>query len=434
MRALIFKLWAVLPTVLLIQTTPSLAQTVCDAAEVKLGNNYIQVAPTGVDDTVNIQCALDLAIEKRIPEIRLTQGDFFISSLLAKGFAGTLQGGGRDHTRITLLEQSIDCGNTSAIVTFSGGEPRIRWLALIWPEGRHPCTGGGGWLYQLLRFTGSVDGEPACNNVSYATVDRVALSGPSTGWPDGSAYTFGVVSESGCSDVVLGTLRVNRSVISGFGFGVYARMGGGAQVGIFHNVMDGNHAGFSADIEDAVVTVSGNRFASTPISSFSSCHGAGMGMLVGAGVDSQGLRRLDVYGNTFDVSDNGSICEGLGLKLLQEPQESGISIAISNNRFLLSSLGGGGATGIRAQGVSDVVVNGNRFDIESSQAHGLVVDSLYPGTGKATGWSVVSNTGFETMENWADIILGEGTSNALIGPGQGADVMDNGIDNTVLPQ
>ena len=157
-------------------------------------------------------------------------------------------------------------------------------------------------------------------------------------------------------------------------------------------------------------------------------------MLIGSEVNSQGLRRLDVFGNTFEVSDRGSWCEAFGLKLLQEPEEAGISIAISNNRFLLSSLGGGGATGIWAQGASDAVVNGNTFDIESFQAHGLVVDSLYPGTGKASGWSIVSNTGMETTDNWADIILGEGTSNALIGSGQGADVMDNGIDNTVLPQ
>ncbi len=39
-------------------------------------------------------------------------------------------------------------------------------------------------------------------------------------------------------------------------------------------------------------------------------------MLVGAGVDSQGLRRLDVHANAFEVSDHGSMCEGLGLKLL----------------------------------------------------------------------------------------------------------------------
>ena len=131
MRALILKLWAVLPTVLFIHTTPSLAQTVCDAAEVKLGNNYIQVAPTAVDDTANIQCALDLAIEKRIPEIRLTRGDICIVALLAKGFSGTMQGGGQDYTRIFMKEQVIHCGNASSAITFEVCEPIIRRLQKV---------------------------------------------------------------------------------------------------------------------------------------------------------------------------------------------------------------------------------------------------------------------------------------------------------------
>ncbi len=152
MRALNLKLWAVLPVILLIHTAPSFAQTVCDAAEVKLGNNFIQVAPAGVDDTANIQCALDLAVEKRIPEIRLTRGDFYISSLLSRGFAGTLQGGGR----ITL---GLPCWTSRSTV-----EIRRRHLfrrrtayslacAGLGAEGGIPAPAGGLAVPPCLRFT-----------------------------------------------------------------------------------------------------------------------------------------------------------------------------------------------------------------------------------------------------------------------------------------
>jgi len=437
MRALDLKLWAVLFTVLLAQTTPSLAQAVCTAPEVKLGNNFIQVAPTGVDDTENIQCALDLAMEKKIPEIRLTRGDFFIGALFAREFSGTLQGSGQAYTHVALLEQAIECGSGSSAITFEAGEPRIRWLHLVWDPGVQPCTEGGGWLGSLIKFTGRAGDETSCvNDVVYATVDRVTLDGPATGWPDVSDFTSGVLAwprdsaSPDCRNSLLGTLRVNKSRISHFGTGIGLSMEGGAQAGFFQNILAENHRGLAVTNSNATVVVDGNHFASTAVETPSSCHGSAVGLDVTNWRTQPGLVRLDVHSNVFEVSQ-GAWCTGFGVWMTREPEASGVGMILSNNRFVLSGRDIG-ATGIQAVGVSGAVVSGNAFEIQSG---GDV--ALFLGTrndSEAKEWTVVSNTGLETPVNGVDIVLGEGTHRVLVGPGQGADVMDDGYDNTVLPQ
>jgi hypothetical protein len=187
MKALCFPLWATLPLVLFFHASPSLALSPCDAPQVELRNNYIQIAPTGVDDTDTIQCALELAVERNIPEIRLTRGEFVISSLSVQNFSGTLQGGGKDFTRINILDQSVDCaavrarGEATAAIKFIGGEPRIRWLTLSVDPLIWPCVTGGGYggLDAMIHFTGRPGTPEACTaDVIYGTIDRVNLEGP----------------------------------------------------------------------------------------------------------------------------------------------------------------------------------------------------------------------------------------------------------------
>ena len=437
MRALNLKLWAVLPVILLIHTAPSSAQTVCDAAEVKLGNNFIQVAPAGADDTANIQCALDLAVEKRIPEIRLTRGDFYIGALLSRGFSGTLQGSGQDHTRISLLDQAIECGHASSAITFEGGEPRIRWLHLVWEPGVQPCAGGSGWLASLLTFTGGTGDETSCaTDVVYATVDRVTLDGPARGSADVSDFTSGVSAwprdgaSPGCRNLLLGTLRVNRSRISQFGTGIGFSMEGGAQAGVFRNTLDRNHRGLSVSNSNATVVVEGNHFASVPTETPSSCHDSATGIDVTNWRVQQGSVRLDLHSNVFEVSQGGW-CSGFGIWMAREPEAPGVAVVISDNRFVLSGHDPG-VTGIQAVGVSGAVVSGNAFQIQSWGDLALYLGSR--DAAEATAWTVVSNTGLETPLNSVDIVLGEGSSQNVVGPGQGAAVTDNGFDNTVLPQ
>jgi len=437
MRAFHFRLWAVLPTLLLIHAIPSLAQTECSAPEVKLGSNYIQIAPTGVDDTQNIQCALDLAVEQRIPEIRLTRGDFFIGALLARGFSGTLQGGGQEHTRISLLAQAIECGYASSAITFEGGEPRIRWLHLVWEPGVEPCVSGSGWLGSLLNFTGGTgDGTSCVTDVVYATVDRVTLDGPARGSADAPDFTSGVKAwardsaSPDCRNLLLGTLRVNRSRISHFGTGVGLSMEGGAQAGIFRNILDGNHNGLLVSNSNATVIVDGNHFSSAPMETPSSCHGSGVGISVTNWRPQEGSARLDVHSNVFDVAQGGW-CSGFGVWMTREPEAPGVAFIMSDNRFVLSGHDPG-VTGIQALGVSGAVVSGNAFEIRSGGDLALYLGSR--NAAEATLWTVVSNTGLDSPLNNADIVLGEGARQVLIGPGQGADVVDNGYDNTVLPQ
>lgn len=437
MRSLQFKLWAVLPAILLIQTMPSLAQTVCGASEVKLGSNYIQVAPSEVDDTENIQCALDLAVEQRIPEIRLTRGDFFIGALLVRGFSGTLQGSGQDHTRIYLLEQAIECGSPSSAITFEGGEPRIRWLRLLWEPAVQPCIAGSGWLSSLLKFTGGTGDETSCvNDVIYATVDRVTMEGPARGSADAADFTSGVSAwardgaSPDCRNLLLGTLRVNKSRISRFGTGIGFSMEGGAQAGIFQNNLDGNHTGLLVSNSNATVIVDGNRFSSVPMETPSSCHGAATGINVTNWRAQEGAVRLDVHSNVFEVSQGGW-CSGFGVWMTRELDAPGVGVVLSGNRFVLSGHDPG-VTGIQALGLSGGVLSGNAFQVEPGGNLALLLGSR--DMAHATVWTVVSNSGLDTPANSVDIVLGDGSSGNVVGPDQGADVIDHGIDNTLLPQ
>jgi hypothetical protein len=447
MRSLQSTLWAFVPALLLIQTMPSLAQTVCGAPDVKLGNNYIQVAPTGVDDTENIQCALDLAVYESIPEIRLTPGEFFISSLSARGYAGTLQGSGRDHTRVNLLHQSIDCaaiearGELPAAIRFAGGEPRIRWLTLVAAYDVLPCASGGsrgGALPAMVHFTGRAGNPPACSaDVVYGTIDRVNLEGPRIySWVPQPVETAILVSPqpSGnpeCLNSLLGSVRINRALVDGFPAGSRINMRGDAQVSVLNTNFAGNHYGLELVDSNAVVTVFGNRFASKSPGSYSCCEGGGTGLAVDNLAESGGATRLDVRSNTFEVS-SGGFDWAWGIWLRRNPGATSIQPVLVSNHFRLTG-GDPSATAVSTHGVSGGLVSDCSL---WGSGQFLVVTS--GDIGQADRWTVVSNRGLAELNmlypDDADIYLGENSSNALIGPGQSAVVRDEGIDNITLPQ
>jgi hypothetical protein len=440
MKTLTFLLWALVPPLLLSQANSTLAESLCGAREVQLKNNYIQIEPNGLDDTANIQCALDLAVDRNIPEIRLARGDFYISALAVQKFRGTLQGGGKDYTRIRLLEGSIDCGFRTAAITFAGGEPRIRWLSLIWGRGLWPCTPGSGALRALIHFTGVHDDPSSCSSdVIAATVDRADLEGPGVY----GEFMYGTAlrvepndSPSKCRNVLLGSFQLNRSTVSHFPAGVEFQMRGGATMSVHMNTFLYNGRGLSIRDSGATVSVARNYFSNTHIASTSACHLAGIGIAVINAEAYREVTRLDVHANTFEISDSDN-CAGIALVITQEPAAAKVSIAISNNDFVLLGMGtwyGGGGSAIFSQGASSAVVKNNRFSETVPTRYQSRIRVEAGNMEAVAGWTIDSNWGFAQQEDWADIFLGEKVKHTLIGPGQGAVVVDYGYENTVLPQ
>jgi len=446
MKSLTFLLWALVPPLLLSQANSTLAESLCDAREVQLKNNFIQIEPNGLDDTANIQCALDLAVERNIPEVRLTRGDFYISALTVQNFRGTLQGGGKEFTRVMLREDSIDCAATSSAITFAGGEPRVRWLSLVWGNILEPCTESSrsaGELATLLHLTGvSADPSSCSSDVISTVVDRVSLRGP--GFISGVSHSTAVraeptVGDSACRNALLGSLRLNRSEIHNFDVGLSLRMRGGATIGIHKNRFGNNGLGLVIADSAATVTVAGNNFENIfPRSTLNVCRGFGAGVLVSNSELYSAVTRLDVHGNSFYVYDSDN-CPGRGLALRQGPGAAVVGIVLSNNEFYLdwTGLHLNGAYAVESEGVSGAVINDNVFaqDLErgSDGATSILVSAA--GSNGVSGWTIVLNRWLRNYDiNWADIVLGDNVSNTLIGPGQNAVVTDYGYENTVLPQ
>ena len=450
MKALNLKPRAVLPAIviLLIHASPSPAQSSCIGPEVRLGNTFIQIAPTGSDDTENIQCALDLAVENRIPEIRLTRGDFFISAVSARGFYGSLQGGGRDHTRIRVLGQSVDCeaiaarGEATAAIKFIGGEPRVRWLTLAVDSNIWPCSqGAGSGLSAMVHFTGHPATASDCPmDVVYGTIDRVNLEGPGNNQIGPQEVAAGVLAKPegagppDCHQGLLGSIKINRSHIRGFRLGAWLEMRGNAHISVFNSDFDLNHTGLEIDDSNAIVTVFGNRFASKSPGSYSCCEGGGVGMAIQNLADTAGLTRIDVRGNTFNVS-SGGFDSAWGIRLTARSAATAVDAVISDNHFQLSG-GEPVATAVASHSVSGGLLSDNL--ITRLQGSGLFFEVTADAMGQADRWTVVSNRGLAESHGpylqHYDIWLGENSSNSLIGPGQAAVVSDGGIDNITLPQ
>jgi hypothetical protein len=390
-------------------------------------------------------------VEQRIPEVRLTRGEYFISSLSVQDFGGTLQGSGKDVTWVRVLDQSVDCaaieahGAATAAIKFIGGEPRIRWLTLSVGPLVWPCITPGGYvgLDAMIHFTGRPGTPEVCKtDVIYGTVDRVNLDGPRIYQVEPKPMHTGILAAaedsggSGCMNSLLGSVRINRSLIKGFPAGAWLKLRGNAQASVLNNDFDGNYVGLRLDDSNAVVTVFGNRFASKAPGSYSCCESGGIGISIYSQVVSTGITHVDIYGNTFEIWSSG-FDSSWGIRLMRNPRAPSIGLVVTRNHFQLSG-GGNLAPAVSSHGVSGGILSDNYFS-SYSKGSGL---SLYVNAdvmGEADRWTFVGNRGLANMYDrdsaeFEHIFLGRNSSNALIGPSQGAVVHDEGANNIVLPQ
>lgn len=425
----------------------SMAESVgCDDSYVQLDNNalVINVATTGVDDTANIQCALDAATSDGYPVVRLGAGTYFISGLMAENFKGTLEGKTKTSTIIEVPDRSVDCylgmefvGLTSAVIKFVKGEPRIRFLTI---RVDRPCSSTGA-IDSILHFTGASAQSDNCDNdVIFGVADRIVLE--KTENPIGPSWVkTGILVSAegnqlgGCKDTLLGTFKLNRSTISNIATGIKTTMKSGAQVDInfnefFSNTsltssLTTNHSIWLQDTNQNT-TITSNHFSgeSRPGDPYGYVYRA---IFVDTNsMDAPTTTRVVIHNNQFNVK---SVPEAYAMAILlqQTGRIANISSVVTNNEFKLS---GNRTFGVWGYDTSNMHVSANRFTGEGYAAIG------FSGVSPVAGCTVTANTGLATFNtgSGADVRLDSNTSECIVGPGQGATFQDDGTDNTVLPQ
>ncbi len=111
----------------------------CDSEYVQIHEwpYMVTVLPNGVDDTDNLQCALDYGAARDWAKIMLVAGDYYTNFLEAEDFAGVFMGAGREHTRLLTLPDGpggLDCAarfdeaGDTALLTFAASDVMVKGL------------------------------------------------------------------------------------------------------------------------------------------------------------------------------------------------------------------------------------------------------------------------------------------------------------------
>ncbi len=409
---------------------PPPGNTACDAAFVTQNPDelVIDIAPTGTDDTVNIQCALTEAAKTGIPIVRLAKAEYTVSSILVTEFNGSFQGTTRDDSILNVADQSIACstmqdqGLTPAAIKFVRGEPRLRFMTI---KAANPCISGDP-LQHLIHFTGLDANDSNCkNDVVFGAIDRVNLVGPGreTGILSAIAVTPEAMVLGGCKDTLLGTFKLNRSEISDFSTGISTAMRAGAQVDVnFSAFTDNSTAIVLADSNQSTTIISNEINSENTNLANAAAYGV---VITTVGAAAPSKTRVVINNNKFIFSDSvgnsgSAIAAGLFNTSVQD-----VSISITNNKFTLA---GGQLIAISGNDINNAAISANNF--AGNGLYGILADSV--NTQGVSGWTITANSGFLGFTSLSDVLLGSGTSQMIIGPDQGAVTDDQGTENTIL--
>ena len=402
----------------------------CNPDFVKQAPNelVIKVAPNGVDDTENIQCALNWAVDTGMPVVKLSADTFYISSLVIEKFNGSLQGITTETSLIVVLDDSISCtamadsGRVPAAIKFIKGEPRLRYLTI---HANAACKAGVRWdprFLAIVHFTGDAADSSLCtNDVIFGSVDRVIVDGTSRATGPWWSILVGAESDNFnvCQGRLMGSFKLNRSALANTKYGISSAMKSGAQVDINFNSFVGNLSGVWMIDSNQNTTITRNEFFGE--STASEPH---FSIMLASSANAPDATRVVVNNNDFNLnSPSGRNCIGV---LTQQPGKVvNISNIVTKNRF---SLSGNTSWAVMATDVSNTHVSTNRF---TGTAQGAV---LVSGTVPVKGWTITANSGLKDFKpsSLRDIWLRENTNQCIVGPGQWATVNDLGSGNSVL--
>ena len=413
----------------------------CDSSFVTLARTTISVAPTGSDDTDNIQCALDAAIDGEYPSIKLTEGTFYVGPLFAQGFQGVLQGKTKASTVVVALDgafacsEASDAGTYAAMFKFTLGEPQIKFMTL---QALRPCQGTGGFSsatrFAFIHFNNDTSN---CNKrTMFPKVDRVSVSADYIGGDEPRISGVIASNDAACYDKpLLGKVLVNRSEFSGLAEGVQTTLGGAAQVDISFNTFSANR--------QAVVISNANQITNIVNNTFNIDNGRNHPWAAGVlQVDDKGVNRTVIDANTFNLAnvrdsggqvydDNVPTPAVLVAKAREGVPKGSISVLVSNNKLNFSRPDFGG---LWVQDTDSGIVSGNRFSGtlrgQPNQSTNFLIFLEGEIFSEVTGWSIVDNDFSSVSECGA--LLTEETAGFVVGPDQPCSFFDYGSGNFIL--
>ena len=395
--------------------------------ELDEANLLINVKPSGLDDTQNVQCALDFATEVGMPVVKLAKGTFNVSYLFAERFNGSLQGTTRASTTLNIIDGSIDCtfmesqGLTPSAIKFSQGEPAIKFMQIT---AYSPCISGK-IINNLIHFTGKNAHDPGCGfSVINGRVDRVDIIGAGRGGKTYIAIAASAEGEvlGGCNTSVLGGIKVNFSSISDTTIGVMTAMRSGAQIDI-------NFTTFRQP-SVAVLVLNSNQ-SLTALTNVFEIHdvdpaaGYAAGILVTTNVEGAPAKtRLVIHNNKFYLSAMSSpLMDAVNVSNFAGSTQD-VSVSVTKNVF---DLEGANIAGFWGDDVDNATVSANDFVGYGYAAVGLEVSKKT----SVSGSTISANTGLTSFTGTpADIVIGAGVMNTFVGP-QGHTIINNG-SGTIL--
>ena len=156
------------------------------------GHTVYVPPPNGVDDTANIQTALDACVAYGPGcTVQFPAGNYLTKQLVAYNFRGNFKGVGRDHTIIAALPylfvnieanepHSLCQPNTTScfwpgVIIFINGNIEVSDLSVTVPA--QPGTATLPWTFEGVTYVGLLDAMTFTGQHVTATVDRIHLEG-----------------------------------------------------------------------------------------------------------------------------------------------------------------------------------------------------------------------------------------------------------------
>lgn len=409
--------------------------------------------PNGVDDTANIQAALDACVASgRNCTVRLQAGTYHTSQLVEYNFNGALRGMGMTRTTIEALPNL----NVTLPDSASEGECLPDTSSCLWPsliifvDGNiqvsdlsihvtaAPGTATSGWTLNGYEVSSLLDGIRFMGqNPTQASIDRVSIQGQ----PDMTATSYGVAFGYGAGfNLVNGVIFTGELPRSSNPYDYYFLSGSlKVQRSSFNNVFDGvSQQGF---LQSSQITIggqgeAGNQFSNVYIgmdlegsqsSFFDISHNVSTGLYGGMWIIPWQTVFVQTSTSSYSIHDNQFSATwpyADVLYIVDNLSDPWIKASVWQNTVTAQKFLSEGIGVYNTQGTSvshNTVIGSDGYD-----AIGLwMTNSASVAGNRVSGFSIDSAAGY------AQIYLDPSSSNNVVSCYVTDNVLDQGSNNTV---